>query len=292
MMTSVLENASETVDFYLLNQDLSSQDKNTFTALTETYDCSINFVNIDPSKFSSDYITTTDNWSIEAYFRLLMTEVLPLTVERLLYLDVDIIVDKPLDSLYYQDFDGNNFCVCREITFDGVFNDYRQEVFSSLLENGYQYFNSGVMLWNLKQLRSQGYYFEKYLQLAANTKTKLLAFDQDLLNLMHHNEVRYVDEYLYDLFPRFAYANGIHCDDVKNETVIVHFTGEKPWEGKYIHYDIEKLWWEYAKKTPFYQSLLEDFLEGCLGSSFVYDIVKMQKDEIVKIQSFLKRLNL
>lgn len=290
MMTSVLENNPETIHFFLLQNDLSETDRLLFTELSSKYNCEITYLDIDSDRFSSDFITTTDTWSLEAYFRLLLIQILPDDVDRLLYLDVDIIVNKPLVSLYEQDFEGKNFCVCKEITFTGSFPDYRQEVFATLLDQGYQYFNSGVMLWNIKQLRDQNYTFDRYMEIARTIGHKLLAFDQDLLNLTHHKEVKYVDEYLYDLFPRFAYANGIHYEDVINETVILHFTGEKPWQGKYIHYDIEKIWWEYAKKTPFYQELMEEFLADCLGSSFVYDIVKRQTDELQKVQVFLNRL--
>lgn len=290
MMTSVLENNEEPIHFFLLQSDLTASDHEIFSSLTEKYGCEITYLDIDASRFSSDLITTSDNWSLEAYFRLLLIQILPDEIDRILYLDVDIIVNKPLTDLYYQDFEGNNFCVCREITFDGSFPDYRQQVFADLLEKGYDYFNSGVMLWNIENLRKQNYTFDRYMEVARAANHKLLAFDQDVLNLTHHGEIKYVDEYLYDLFPRFAYASGIHYEDVVKETVILHFTGEKPWQGKYIHYDIEQIWWDYAKKTPFYQEFMETFLQECLASSFVYDIVKKQSDEIQKVQAFLQRL--
>lgn len=38
----------------------------------------------------------------------------------------------------------------------------------------------------------------------------------------------------------------------------------------YIHYDIEQLWWEYAKMTPFYHELLEEFVAECIRSPLIY----------------------
>lgn len=68
-----------------------------------------------------------------------------------------------------------------------------------------------------------------------------------------------------------AYNNGIHYEDVKKETTIVHFAGMKPWEGEYVHYDIEQLWWDYARLTPFYTELMEEFIYNCISNPLVGD---------------------
>lgn len=291
MMTSALENnKSEKITFYLLNADLTTEDKNTLNELEHQYNCTITYLQIDKSLFPETLAIETESWSLESYFRLMLTKVLPENVDRLLYLDVDVIVDKALDGLYHQDFEGKLFCVCREITFQGAFNDYRKDIFNSMFNEEYQYFNAGVMLWNIEGLRKENYTFETYLELAKKVGTRLVAFDQDLLNLMHYNQIKYVDECLYDLFPRFAYFHGIGYEDIKKETVIIHYTGEKPWDGKPIHYDTEKLWWEYAKFTPFYAELMEEFIQGCLGSSFVFDLVQDQKTQLQKASELLHKL--
>lgn len=291
MMTSVLENnREEKTEFYLLNADLTDEDRGNLHELERQYNCAIHYLMIDKSLFPENLAIATENWTLESYFRLMLTMVLPKDVDRLLYLDVDIIVDKPLTDLYYQDFEENMFCVCREITFQGTFSDYRKDIFNHMFSEEYQYFNAGVMLWNIEGLRREEYTFESYLALAQKVGTRLVAFDQDLLNLMHYKQIKYVDEYLYDLFPRFAYFHGIKYEDVKKETVIIHYTGEKPWDGKPIHYDTEMLWWEYAKKTPFYSELMEEFIVSCLQSSYVYDIVQEQKEQLQKASELLHRL--
>ena len=98
--------------------------------------------------------------------------------------------------------------------------------------------------------------------------------DQDLLNLMHWDQVKFVDEYKYDLFAKIAYDSGIRYEDVKKETAIVHYAGMKPWRGgEGIHYEIEQLWWDYAKMTPFYYELMEDFLSSCINNPYIYNII-------------------
>lgn len=98
-----------------------------------------------------------------------------------------------------------------------------------------------MMLWNIKELRGK-YNFADYMELAGRLNYQMAAPDQNLLNYMHWKQVKFVDEYKYNLFSRFAYNRGIHYSDVKAETCIVHFAGFKAWEGEYVHYDLEQLW--------------------------------------------------
>lgn len=279
MMKSVLvNNENEDIHFYILHTELTDEDMELLKSLTDEYGKEISFLKVDRSKFSSKLPTTKD-WSLETYFRLMMLDLLPETVDRILYLDVDVIVDKSLHELYFMDFDGQLFAVCKEMPFRGGFSDLRQNLFAAYLEQGYQYFNAGVMLWNISLLRKEGYSFERYMDLAGKLNYEILAPDQDLLNYMHHDRLIYVDEFKYDLFARFAHSFEVTYEDVKRETVIVHFPGYKPWSGEFVHFDIEKIWWEYAKMTPMYHELLEDFLNTGLQDTETERMMKKLTEE-------------
>lgn len=271
MLTSLFMNQPDTcIRVYLLHNDLTENDKTQLTSLAAEYHNEIHFLHIDKSKFPKE-LPTTDMWSLETYFRLMLSDVLPKVVDRLLYIDVDMIVNKPIKDLYHTDFEGKLFCVCRDMSVAFPFPDVRNDIFKEHIANGFTYFNAGLMLWNIEALREEGYCFETYMNLAKELDYRLLAPDQDLLNYTHWNRLKFVDEYQYDLFSRMAYRSGIHYEEVKEETTIIHYAGMKPWEGEYVHYDIEQLWWDYAKKTPFYQELLEEFVQGSLMKPVVYD---------------------
>lgn len=173
------------------------------------------------------------------------------------------------------DFEGNLFCVCKDMSVDGPFTDIRNALFAPLYEKGFVYFNAGIMLWNIAALRGH-YNFAFYMQLAADLHYQILAPDQDLLNLTHWNQVKFVDEYKYDLFARLAYNHDIGYETVKQEVSVVHYAGFKPWSGEYVHYDTEKLWWDYARLTPFYHELLEEFLDSSLSSTTVQETIEKQ----------------
>lgn len=279
MLTSLFVNEPDShIRVFILHNDLTENDKGALENLVKQYGNEIVFLHIAKVDFPVE-LPTTEMWSLETYFRLMLLDVLPDDVEKLLYIDVDIIINKPIKFLYDTDFEGKNFCVCKDMTAMMPFGDSRDEIFKSYFDNGFVYFNAGLMLWNVAKLREEGYSFEKYMELAKELEYKMLAPDQDLLNYMHWNQVKFVDEYQYDLFSRMAYNTGIHYEDVKQETTIVHYAGMKPWEGEYLHYDIEQLWWDYAKMTPFYHELLEEFLWANLNKPVVYDMVMRMSQE-------------
>ena len=288
MLTSLFINQTETnIHVYLLNNDLTSSDIQILSSLGEKFHQKIHFLKIDPERFP-DELPVNSSWTLEAYFRLMLLDLLPEEVDRLLYLDVDIIVDKSINDFYFTPFNQSLFCVCRDMCVNFPVNDVRDELFKEHRKKNFTYFNSGVMLWNIVALRGK-YTFEYYMKLMKQLDYKVLAPDQDLLNYAHYNHVKLMDEYRYDLFSRMAYYAGITYADVKRETAIVHFAGQKPWKGDFLHYDIEKLWWDYAEKTPFYNDLLKEFVDDCISGNYVNQTVQKITQERDKLSAELKK---
>lgn len=288
MLTSLfMNNPNTAIHVYLLHSDLSESDQTHLSELAAKHGHSIHFLKINREDFPAT-LPTTAAWSLETYFRLMLLDILPGDVDRLLYLDVDMIIDKSLSELYSTDFEGANFCACKDMTVDFPTGDSRDKIFKDHIAGGFTYFNAGMMLWNIENLRSE-YSFKKYMELAKVLDYQMLAPDQDLLNYMHANQIKFVDEYNYDLFSRMAYNGGVHYEDVKRETTIIHFAGMKPWEGQYIHYDIEKLWWDYAKQTPFYHELLEEFVQDCTSSPLIYDTMTQLSEDKKRLSAELSK---
>lgn len=296
MLTSLFINQPNvSIHVYLLQSDLSACDKDALQTLAQTYHQHIHFLLINKEAFPA-LLPTTSAWSLETYYRLMLLDILPEDVDRLLYLDVDMIINKPVIDLYFTDFDNYYFCACRDMTITFPFPDIRNEIFKEHIAQGFTYFNAGLMLWNIEELRKK-YNFNSYMKLAKSLNYQLLAPDQDLLNFLHWKQVKFLDEYQYNLFSKMAYNNGIHYEEVKKETTVIHFAGMKPWEGKFVHYDIEQLWWDYAKLTPFYNELMEEFICSCINDPLVADTIsslsnekRILNDELMKSSSLCKKL--
>ena len=256
MLTSLLMNQTGVnIHVYLLHNDLTQREREQLRILVEGYNQNIHFLWVNKESLPTG-LPTTKAWSLECYFRLMLLDILPVDIDRILYLDVDMIINKSIKELYWTDFENALFCACPDMILNERF------------EEGFTYFNSGMMLWNIEKLRGR-YCFKDYMNLAESLNYDVKAPDQDLLNMMHDKQVKFLDEYKYNLFAKIAYDNGIHYENVKEETTIIHYAGMKPWAGG-VHYDIEQLWWDYAKLTPFYFELLESFLHSCINDPFIY----------------------
>ena len=273
MLTSVFENQPKDVDIhiYLLHNDLTRQDKEHLDGVIQSYGGTLHLLHVDESSFPAS-CPITGNWTLEAYFRLLLQDILPEDVDRLLYIDVDTIVNHSLEEMYDTNFEGSMLCACPDL-YAKEFPDFRNEIFKEQIKQGFTYFNSGVLLLNIAAMREK-YSVQDYLRVAEKLNFKLSAPDQDLLNYVHWNEVKLLDANRYNLFARTAYHHDIHYEEVKNQVTIVHFPGHKPWSGNTLHFDIEQLWWDYAKKTPFYIELMEEFLNQTINDPIVYDTME------------------
>ena len=121
MLTSLFENQTSDcqVYVYLLQSGLKKGEKECLQELVESYGGRMHWLNVDVSVFPAN-ISLLRYWSLEAYYRLMLQDILPEEVDRILYLDIDIIVNKPLDELYDMDFEGKLLCACSE-PFSGAF---------------------------------------------------------------------------------------------------------------------------------------------------------------------------
>lgn len=286
----IVNNTAHPVCIYVLHSELTEEHCRLLEKAAGCPDThsEIRFIKIHPAKTSG--MPYNEWWSAEMYYRLMLPELLGNEIDRVLYLDVDIIVNKDISEFYFSNFEGNPLIATRDVEFENIIaldepqNAKRNALFSDLKKQGMTYFCSGVLLMNLELLK-ENYTFDKYLEIFGSIKDKLVFPDQDLLNYVHYKEVKLVDEIKYGLFTQTAHKNGMTYEEAKKNASILHFTGKaKPWTVNLIRYDIEKIWWEYAKAAPFYYDLLEQVFFGMLEST----LAERKFDELVEQNNELR----
>lgn len=260
MLQSVYENnALCDICVHALQCDLTAEDKQKFEEQARSFSNKIRFYDFDVS-WLPEGLLLTNEWSIEAYFRLCVTDLLPQEVERIIYLDVDTIVNKPIYDFYFMDMQGYDIVACRDFSrvLNEKFTDKRKELFASFSEEkDFVYFNSGVMLMNITQLRGK-ISARDYLEITDELKEKIVAADQDIFNYVNWKETGLVDEWRYDLFN--ACLKGLKPEEANQHVAILHYAGPKPWVPVNIHMRANRLWWEYAVRTD----LAKEFVQQSL----------------------------
>lgn len=239
-MVSLIENNKGPIDFYLLHADLT---ESAITHLQKTIGnygahYSIIPLHITDTQFAQ---YPTLGRSKEAYFRLLIPQVLPQNIDRCLYLDGDVLAQKSITDLYTKDFEGNGLIVCEDIGETILFHKERHLILGIPLQ--YAYFNSGVLLFNLNYFRTQ---FEstQFFDYAHKNPEKLKFLDQDILNALCYDKVTFADSTLYNYME--ILLNPLITNEAIDKAVLVHFI-QKPWKYTYTGANAS-YWWKYAKK--------------------------------------------
>lgn len=246
MLTSLFENNKEFINVYLLYNDLNENEIEILRHCVEDkYKCKLHPILVDKNQFNN--LPISHHFTIETYYRFLAQSIISNDIERILWLDVDMIVKKSIKDLYYQDFDDKYIIVCQSI------NKHPEVLIKKLgLKENSKYFNAGMILFNLKEIRenvSPMIYFE-YIE---NNRDKITWLDQDVLNAIYNEKSKYVDYKIYNM-QTFSdeKIDKLDIEKINNDTAIIHYIGAcKPWNLKYNNY-CSKFYWQYAKKSEGY----------------------------------------
>ena len=222
----------------------------------------------DPNSFLEGYdLQTRAHFSVETYYRLVLPQFLK-DYQKVLYLDVDMIVKEDVAKLYDTELGTHLVGAVADVDTAGLYNGFdpgkKKYMDENLgLEDPYQYFQAGTLLMNLEEFR-KSFSLEQVLQVATSKRWELL--DQDILNVLCKGRVYYLDmkwnllydygkvrvEQIFRLAPYLmyqAYLAARRCPS------IIHYAGpEKPW--LYPECDFAWEFWRVARKLPYYEQLL------------------------------------
>lgn len=237
-ISSICENNSEEQDicFYVCSVGISVQNQSKLEQLVKKYDRNITIIEIEDLKKYLDFEFDTSGWNPIVLIRLLMGEILPLEVTRVLYLDADTIVRGSLHALWSMNLADKILGMSVEPTVDRV----RKE---ELGLRDYNYHNAGVLLVDLKKWRERqaqkiilDYYKEK--------QGKLFANDQDAINVALKDDIysvlpkynfcniyyQYPYKFLCKLMSPLSYFSESEFRDSVENPIIIHYLGEeRPW---------------------------------------------------------------
>lgn len=270
VISSILQNSSDknNYDILLMHKDITSHEQTKLKSIIKDNDnFSLRFINI--SRFDEKFkpLFLRGHFTIETWFRLLMPEIMP-KYDKILYLDSDLVVNADIAELYDTNIEGYLLAACHDADTAGLYNGFepaKKEYMDNILKNKnpYNYFQAGVILFNLAEFRKQ-LKTEEMLKFAASYEWELL--DQDVLNYLAQDKVKFVDMAWNVMFDwRFMRINEIISRAPKylsdeyarahSAPKIIHYAGpDKPWNDPGADY--AELFWKYARETPYYEETI------------------------------------
>lgn len=223
-------NKHKNFDVYVMNDSLTDKD---ITYLKENVLENINIIDLKVKDKELEKAPVTKRYPKEMYYRIFAAYYLPNKVDKILYLDPDLVVINKLDKLYNTNLDNYYFAAASHIW--GILQTFNR--IRLKMDSDEVYINSGVMLMNIKLLRNEQNKNEVYKFIKKNKK-KLMLPDQDVISGLYANKILPLDPYVYNMTEKLLNKTYFmpHINErwIKDNAVIIHFCGKnKPWKENY-----------------------------------------------------------
>ncbi len=246
-LRSLIDNSSKryVYEINILIDKLEESNKNLLFSM-QTENVKISFFDVaERLKSICERLHMRDYYTKATYYRFFVPEMFT-QYEKGVYLDCDIVITDDVARLYHAPM-GKNLvaAVTDEIITDiEVFANYSERVLNIPKD---EYFNAGILVMNLAEMRK--YRIEEKFAKMLGERVYRVAQDQDYLNKLCRNRVFYLNQ----KWNKTPMPNS----DRNAVPKIAHYKiNFKPWRYDDIPY--AELFWEYAKKTPFYNKFVEE----------------------------------
>lgn len=195
-------------------------------------------------------------WISQAtYYRLVLPNLAPESATRLLYLDSDVVVRRPLTGLWASDLCGRSL--------GAVFDPFVDaDAFAKKQRLPYRrlgYFNAGVLVLNLTRIREEASFID-VVDFLASAEGEPRFHDQDALNVRFWNDWQPLDP-TWNVQRAALMRTELQCfaedEDLRldHPPSLVHYTSDsKPWRTG-THHPFAWAYLQVARGTPFWPEI-------------------------------------
>jgi len=219
VLVSIMHNIrNRDVHAYVFSSDITSESRAKITKLCSGLkNLEIDFVHIDADA-ACNLPRNIDYISAETYYRYLIADALP-QLDKILYLDADIVVNGDLGPLYDTDVSSNIIAGARDAYIDDI-----KHKSSIGFKDSDLYVNAGVLLMNLDRIRTDKM-AAVWIAATTDLADKIKFQDQDVINITCRGQIGEFDS-IYNYT-----SHNIRTEPKKfRHAVIIHYTGSnKPW---------------------------------------------------------------
>jgi len=280
-IVSLFENQKHTKDIriFVLDHGISNSNKekikDIFKNYNRLYPVFLQSIHIDEIL---NVKVETDRGSSAQYARLFIEKLLPKEVQRVLYLDCDIIINEKIDDLWNLDMHDKTAAVL----MDAFSKYYRKNI---NLKPDDLMFNSGVMLIDVKRWKEREVE-RRLIEFISSHKGIIQQGDQGALNHVLCNDTfcfppkfnsvtifydfTYEEMLVYRKPPAFYKKEEVA--NAVQHPVIIHYTtsflSRRPWEygSKHTYSDV---WLNYRKKSPWANEPLREYKTSRLKKIYI-----------------------
>lgn len=278
-LASIINHASPEnhYEVFILESGLHKKNKDKLLGLlslaqAKNIRISIQFVNV--GEFIKDrQFYTRLHFTPECYYSFFAASIFP-CYDKVLYLDVDLIAQCDLAQLYFTDIGENWIAGCKDAALVNLCLNARED------ENYYrttlgvdpyhEYFNSGVLLLNLRKWREEDVENRLFEALVEIPNPRWI--DQDILNKVCHGHVFFLN-LSWNRSPEYHNIKAPFTPELRKEYFeddsipgIIHYYGIKPW---HLQSSVRRCdeWWAEARSTLFCEEIIHYSLHEAIKNA-------------------------
>lgn len=220
---------SDEFHFYILCNQVEDKYKEYLKTLKKFKDFEVTFFDIDMREFEK-FPNAGKHITNATYFRYKIAELCP-DIDKMIYLDCDVIVNQSLSELFSTDLTGYYLGGVEDVGYY-YWKNYNPDF---IYKDGF-YINAGMLLINLDAWRKNNL-FKKFVEFTLNEASKIAIGDQDVINQVCKGKIKQLD-YKWNVQDSFyraepERANNPNCEQIieaANNPAVIHYTNSrKPW---------------------------------------------------------------
>ena len=246
MLCSLFEtNKDKSFSVFLFTNGFGAESSKRLQTMCEKYHSKINILAMSDNEIKD---LPVGQWNTMMYYKLFMPVMLPKECERCLFLDVDMIINDDIQTLYNWDLNGNIIAAADDIPDCDECHKPRLGLIQSDA-----YINSGVMVCDLNAWREK----EAATPIFDYVKTisDIIMNEQDVIALYFKNEITILPirwnmtTFYFMRVPKIFEKYLPQLQEAKRNPGVIHFAAPiKPWFKDCTH-PYGKLYKKYLKQT-------------------------------------------
>ena len=262
-LTSLLINNQDIdeIHVFILDNGISPDNKMKLQNVVKQYNRDISFFSLPNNLFDKNI--NVQKWNISTFGRLFESSILPESIDRVIHIDCDTIIDGSLKPIWNIEM-GQSFVAG---ACDSLSDEYKQNIG---MKSDDSYINAGVVILNLKRIRELE--LENKFYDYINEHSHMLTYvDQEVLNACVTEKEKIIIPLKYNAYSIIHYLNYKQLkqmrhvnkmvsvneyNEAKNNPVVIHYTscfleGTRPWIENDNH-PLRDLFLKYKSISPWH----------------------------------------
>lgn len=253
-----LNNENLQLSIHIIDNNISSSTREIIKSYVENHGSTCEFITISDYSCLSSHSLEVHKLSLSTYSRLLLANVLPDSIESVLYIDCDTIVNDSLYSLLSTDIEGYGVAGVED-----AIDPIEKEKLG--IDQTVRYLNAGILLLNLKYWRENNL-FSKFTSFIDKFNGKVPFLDQGIINgvinerivlpLRYNVQAPIYAVHSYGRLLKYFNITQFYSEkeylESKLNPAIIHFTSfyiGRPWISGCSH-PLKDLYIKYEKSSP------------------------------------------